>query len=245
MRMMMKTKNKINELGRLGKQFKTIETKELNYSPDSRTISGYGAVFNNIDKSGDMLLKGCFAKSISDRGPESQANDKIIFLWMHNMNEPIGRITVLQEDDKGLYFEAVIDNVPRGDQAVEQLKSGTLNQFSIGYNYVWDKCEYDANIDAFIVKEVVLYEISVVSIGCNGETEFLGFKGEGTEDPVSAFRSEISALCKDMPLHQAEQVQYLIKKAISLSSIKPEIPLDDKKADDNNKVTYFSNLKLK
>ena len=63
---------------RLGKQFKSFEVKDLGYNGESRTISGYAAIFNNKDKAGDILLKGCFAKSIQDRGPESQANDKII-----------------------------------------------------------------------------------------------------------------------------------------------------------------------
>ena len=153
--------------GRIGKQFKEFAVKELSYNGESRTISGYAAIFNNRDKAGDILLKGCFAKSIQDRGPESQANDKIIMLWQHDQHEPIGKISVLIEDEKGLYFEAVIDDVERGNQAIKQLESGTLNQFSIGYSYVWEKCEYDQERDAFIVKEVVLYEISVVSIGCN------------------------------------------------------------------------------
>ena len=175
--------------GRMGMQFKTfsIYAKEVNYDNESRTISGYAAVFGNKDKAGDILVKGCFSKSIQDRGPESSANDKIIMLWMHNMNEPIGRITVLNEDEKGLYFEAIIDEVPRGEQAIKQLESGTLNQFSIGYQYVWENCEYDAEKDAFIVKEVKLYEISVVSIGCNGETEYLGLKS--IEDTEKAYKN--------------------------------------------------------
>ena len=168
--------------GRLGKQVKSFDVKELSFNGESRTISGYAAIFNNKDKAGDILMKGCFAKSIQDRGPESQANDKIIMLWQHDMHEPIGRISVLQEDEKGLYFEAIIDDVERGNQAIKQLESGTLNQFSFGYTYVWEKCEYDNEREALIVKEVVLYEISVVSIGCNGETEYLGLKAEG-EDP--------------------------------------------------------------
>ena len=34
----------------------------------------------------------------------------------------------------------------------------------------------DYEKQALIVREVKLYEISVVSIGCNGETEYLGLK---------------------------------------------------------------------
>lgn len=84
----METKNKYK--GRIGKQTKSFsfETKDLSIDSGSRKISGYAAIFGNIDKSGDMLIKGCFSKSIQDRGPESAANDKIIFLWMHDMSEP-------------------------------------------------------------------------------------------------------------------------------------------------------------
>ena len=122
----------------IGKQYKSFNIKAENLDLVSRKISGYAAIFNNVDKAKDMLIRGCFAKSINDRGPESQANDKIILLWMHDMDEPTGRITKLIEDERGLYLEAVIDEIPLGDRAIKQLESGTLNQFSFGYNYVWD-----------------------------------------------------------------------------------------------------------
>ena len=234
--------------GRIGKQFKEFAVKELSYNGESRTISGYAAVFNNRDKAGDILLKGCFAKSIQDRGPESQANDKIIMLWQHDQHEPIGKISVLIEDEKGLYFEAVIDDVERGNQAIKQLESGTLNQFSIGYSYVWEKCEYDQERDAFIVKEVVLYEISVVSIGCNGETEYLGLKSEST-DPYEEMKNEIESAIKGLPIRKKEEIQTLVRKALSLGQFKPEVlrkavePLEEVKAD--TKIKLFGNIKLK
>lgn len=240
--------------GRLGMQYKTfsINSKDVNYDSESRTISGYAAVFDNKDKAGDILIKGCFSKSIQDRGPESAANDKIIVLWMHDMNEPIGRLTVLYEDDKGLYFEAPIDDVPRGNQAIKQLESGTLNQFSIGYQYVWENCEYDAEKDAFMVKEVKLHEISVVSIGCNGETEYLGLKSiEDAEKAYEELNAEISEVCSGMSAPKQQKIQRIISKVISLSSFKPEnrkeSSLEGQKADmHGNKVkSMFKNLKLK
>lgn len=241
---------------KIGKQFKTLQfdTKELSYNGDSRKISGYAAVFNNVDKAEDMLLKGCFAKSIADRGPMSSAKDKIIFLWQHDMHEPIGRITELKEDEHGLYFEAEVDDVERGNQALKQLQSGTLNQFSIGYNYVWEKCEWGTTADgqqAFMVGEVVLHEISVVSIGCNGETEFLGMKS--TEDEEQQYRQlaeEIESVCKGLPAVQKESVQNIIRKAMSLAAIKPkhEVSLEEKQADthiENEKYSLFKSIKLK
>lgn len=240
--------------GRLGMQYKTfpIYSKDVNYDGESRTISGYASVFGNKDKAGDILIKGCFSKSIQDRGPESSANDKIIMLWMHDMEEPIGRFTVLNEDDKGLYFEAVIDDVPRGNQTIKQLESGTLNQFSIGYQYVYEKCMYDAEKDAYIVKEVYLYEISVVSIGCNGETEYLGLKSiEDAEKAYEKLNAEISEVCSGLSAPKQQKIQRIISKVISLSSFKPEnrkeSSLEGQKADmHGNKVkSMFKNLKLK
>jgi len=225
--------------GRIGFQVKSIEAKELAHNSESRTVSGYAAVFGNKDKAGDILIKGCFAKSIAERGPESSAKDKIIHLWMHDMKEPVGKITVLKEDDHGLYFEAEISKIPQGDRYIEQLKDGTLNQFSIGYKYVWDKLEYDEERDAFIVKEVVLYEISVVSIGCNGETEFLDFKLD--ENVYKLFDKEISEALKGV--ENKLQIMQLINKAISLgANMKPQIALH-KQGAENNK-TIFSNLKF-
>lgn len=239
-------------IGRMGIQYKTfsIYAKEVNYDNESRTISGYAAIFGNKDKAGDILIKGCFSKSIQDRGPESSANDKIIMLWMHNMNEPIGRITVLNEDDKGLYFEAIIDDVPRGNQAIKQLESGTLNQFSIGYQYVWENCEYDAEKDAFIVKEVKLHEISVVSIGCNGETEYLGLKTvEDAERVYEELVGEIAEVCSGMNAQKQMKIQRIISKAMSLASFKPEsrkATLKEGADAPKNKIkSMFNNLKTR
>ena len=231
----------MDEVKKLGKQFKVFETKDLNWNGESRTISGYAAIFGNVDKVRDVLVKGCFAKSIQDRGPESTANDKIIMLWQHDRKEPIGKITVLKEDDRGLYFEAVIDDVERGNQTLKQLESGTLNQFSIGYSYVWDNCEYDSERDVLIVKEVILYEISVVSIGCNAETEYLGLKSE--ENPYNELKAEIESVCKGLSISKKEEVQTIISKALSLVNFKPEKPLEEKQAD--TKITLFNNIKLK
>mgnify|MGYP000009601888 FL=1 len=210
---------------KIGLQFKKfcIDQKDITYDSEKRVISGYAAIFGNIDKAGDMLVKGCFTKSIQERGPESSANDKIIFLWMHNMDEPIGFPTVLREDDRGLYFEAYVDDVPRGNQAITQLESGTLNQFSIGFQYVWEKCEWDDERGCLIVKEVKLYEFSVVSIGANGDTEYLGLKSiKDIEAEYKKLADEISSFCSGMNISKQQKLQKMISKAMSLAVFEPD-----------------------
>ncbi|MDD6210505.1 MAG: HK97 family phage prohead protease [Bacteroidales bacterium] len=231
-----------NKKSCIGKQYKALSVEEYGVNSDSRIISGYAAIWGNKDKAGDILIKGCCAKSINDRGPESNANNKIIYLWMHDMSEPVGKITKLVENEKGLYFEALIDTIPLGDRLITQLKSGTINQFSIGYSYVWDKCYYDDALDAFIVKEIVLYEISAVSIGCNGETEFTGMKSaDQLADSVSTLQKDIDSALDGLPFNKISSLKGLFAKTWSLAKVKPDKevkeslinPLDNKQAGDN------------
>lgn len=135
------------------------------------------ASFGNKDSAGDILVKGCFAKSINERGPQSATNRKIAFLWQHDMYDPIGKVLEIEELDDGAYATVQLSNfdaVPNAKRAWYQLNDGDINQFSFGYQYVWDKMEYIEEEDAFLIKEVVLHEISVVTLGCNEQTEYMG-----------------------------------------------------------------------
>ena len=135
------------------------------------------ASFGNKDSAGDILVKGCFAKSINERGPQSATNRKIAFLWQHDMYDPIGKVLEIEELDDGAYATVQLSNfdaVPNAKRAWYQLNDGDINQFSFGYQYVWDKMEYIEEEDAFLIKEVVLHEISVVTLGCNEQTEYRG-----------------------------------------------------------------------
>lgn len=202
-----------------------VEESGTLVSQDSRTISGYAAVFGNVDMARDLIVRGAFAKSISERGVNSTTNRKIAFLWQHDMSEPLGKLTKLEEDEKGLYFEAVLDKIPEGDRALEQMKSGTLNQFSIGYQYVWDKTEYDENLEAFILKEINLFEISVVTIGCNELTGFTGMKAEQLESEGNKLTRETEKALKTLPKEQEYQFRQLISKHIALAETKPPTAL--------------------
>lgn len=155
-----------------------IFAKELNIiNEDEHIIEVKFASFGNIDSDRDLLVKGCFAKSINDRGPDSVTNRKIAFLWQHDIKDPIGKILKIEEREDGAY--AIIrlsdfDAVPNAKRAYSQLMDEVLNQFSFGFEYVWDKMEYDEEKDAFIIFEVKLHEISIVTMGANEETEFIG-----------------------------------------------------------------------
>lgn len=201
--------------------YKNFNQKAIDVNEQSRKVCGMLAAFGNIDDGRDMLLKGCFAKSIAEHGPGSDSDRKIVFLWAHDAKDPIGRFTKLDETEEGLYFEAEIDDVPSGERALKQYASGTLNQHSIGFNYVWDKIEYVNEGDFFLVKEVKLYEGSVVPFGMNENTPFMGFKSLIATS--AGIMQEIETEIKSFPSGNQNQIRKLVQKILSLKNYEPQM----------------------
>ena len=212
--------------------YKTV--KDAKFDEKSNTVSGYLAIFGNVDDDGDLIIKGAFAESIAQRGPNSNANRKIAFLWQHDMTDPIGKMTVLREDDIGLYFEALLDvdgSVPNADRAKQQLLSGTLNQFSIGFQYDWENMEYDDNLDAFICKKLTLFEGSVVTLGANGATFFDGMKS-GKDAKIQLIK-ETDKFIKCLPANFQYTCRQLISKNLELQKMRTKEKAPDPEGEEN------------
>lgn len=180
--------------------------------------TGYLAAFGNIDSHKDIIHKGAFAKSINERGPEADTPRKLAFLYSHMMHIPIGRFLKLEELEKGLYYEAAMDNIPFVKNTIEpQLKSGTLNNHSIGYNYVWDKGEYDEDKDAFHWYELETFEGSLLTLGSNELTPFTGFKTFQSLDAVNDLADQANALLRGIGDYRKEfELRDVLQKYQSL-----------------------------
>lgn len=210
--------------------YKYYKVDRLKIDVGSRKISGYLAVFGNVDLAGDVIVKGAFAKSIQERGPGTTNGNKIALLYQHNMSQPLGLITKLVEDDFGLYFEAIITNQPTDplfDTVLAQLKDGTLDQFSIGYNYVWDKTVYDPDMDAFICLELYLAEGSIVTLSCNPLAQFEGMKSAEREDKRISLRTELENELKSLSHPRQFKLRQVISDLLALESVQPSETLKE------------------
>ena len=186
-----------------------------------RIVSGYLASFDTKDSDSDIILKGAFTKSLNERGVGSTTARKIAYLYQHDMSRPIGRFTTLCEDEKGLYFEATLDNIPLANDVLEQYKSGTLNQHSIGFRYIKDKVEYSKDLEAFVIKELDLFEGSVVTMGANENTPFVGLKADSVDSEMEQLRRETELVLKHIPFEEQFKIRQLISKHISLLETEP------------------------
>jgi HK97 family phage prohead protease len=200
----------VNERGQLSGNF----YEDL----DNRIISGYLFAWGRKNMHGEILLRGCCAKSIQERGPNSIANYKITFLRMHDQSEPLCVFAELVEDAYGLAFRSKpLDDVPWADHVLTQVRSGTLNQFSGGFDYVWDKIEYDEAQDALICKEIDLFEGSIVTIGSDSGTMVIRSAQE-----QELFFDEIEAFTKSLPRKNQLQARQYFAKLKSLIDFEPD-----------------------
>lgn len=129
-------------------------------------FEGYGSVFGVEDSYGDVVVRGAFEKSLA------KWNDKgrlPALLWQHNMSEPIGVYTEMREDDTGLYVKGrlLVDDDPLAKRAHAHMKAGSLSGMSIGY--MLDDYEYDKEKGVWILKEIDLWEVSLVTFPANDE----------------------------------------------------------------------------
>jgi len=124
---------------------------------EGRMFSGYASTWDR-DQGGDIIMPGAFNKSLADRG------ERVKVLWQHG--EPIGKPKMMREDEKGLYVEAQISKTRLGDEALELMRDGVIDQMSIGYSVGPGGAEFNGDGDR-IIKELKLYEFSAVTFPMN------------------------------------------------------------------------------
>ena len=154
-------------------QFKNLTNSVTDVDVKNRVVTGYLATFDE-DKGNDTVVPGAFQKSLNER------RDQIFFLNQHQFSQPHGKFAVLREDAKGLYFESnpLIDTSYSTD-ALKLYEAGIMTEHSIGYKTM--DFERKTNGGRYL-KEVKLFEGSNVTIGMNGNAQFMGFKDMTVKD---------------------------------------------------------------
>lgn len=148
----------------------TAEVKDIDMK--SMTVTGYWSKFGNVDYDDDIIAMGAATKTIAERGP--MGSNEIFFLNQHNWSQPHGKPTVLEAQEKGIYFESKVAPTSYGKDALVLYAEGIVVQHSIGFSTV--KADYDQKTGVRTIKEIKLYEGSNVTLGANPETPFTGFK---------------------------------------------------------------------
>ncbi|MGL5735455.1 MAG: HK97 family phage prohead protease [Beijerinckiaceae bacterium] len=186
-------------------------------------VEGLAAGYGNVDFGGDRILPGAFTKSLDGRGG-------VPMLLFHDQKRPVGKWSEFAESADGLIVKGRITVKTRdGGEAYELVKDGALAGLSIGY---------DATVKRMAGKvrelvEVMLHEVSLVSVGMNPKALISGVKEiEEARNRLAAgdrlSEREWEGLLKDaFGLSNAEAERVVRVHALRIGQGEPDKPVAD------------------
>jgi HK97 family phage prohead protease/HK97 family phage major capsid protein len=172
-------KNKVLHLNSTFIKSETLPTKDGMI--DSITIEGYAST-NDMDRQGDVV-----PTNVWEAGMENYLKNPVILAY-HDHSEPVGRMIEHRIDGKGLWIKARISAA--ADDVFNLVKDGILTAFSIGFRIV--DAEYNSAAEVFVVKELELHEISVVSVPANQNTIFSLSKAFNDAEEFKSFKMQFA-----------------------------------------------------
>lgn len=226
-----------NKIIYLNQRFKkSAETPSADQPIDSISIEGY-ANSTSVDRVGDVIPMTAWKKAL-----ENYLKNPIILAY-HEHDEPIGRMIDYKVDEKGLWVKARISAA--AEDVFNLIKDGVLTAFSVGF--IIKDAIYDSVTDLFIIKELELLEISVVSVPCNQDSTFSLSKAFENAEEYSKFKSQFALkneAAKELEFSASQtldkskkewnmdpqELEQLLAKAAETAAIKTAAALVEKQA---------------
>jgi len=170
-----------NKVLYVNSSFTKSEPTTTDESVEMLTIKGYAST-TDVDRQGDIV-----PVSVWEKGIQNYLKNPVILAY-HNHSAPIGRMVEHKVDEKGLLVKARISSAA-GD-VYKLVKDGVLTAFSIGFRIV--DAEYNSAAELFVVKELELHEISVVSVPANQNTLFSLSKSFENDEEFKSFKMQFA-----------------------------------------------------
>lgn len=173
------------------------------------TFSGVASPYGNVDLGGDIVVKGAFARTLDLMGNERP------ILWQHNPRDPIGLAEFKDTSDALLVQQGTLEMaLPEAQKAHVAIKGRIVKGLSIGYmpvKWEWQKSDEPDGWPIRLLKEVKLYEVSIVTFPMN-ESALITSVKSGTAATVEFWNSEIKAgrLDRNMVAERLETLTALL-----------------------------------
>lgn len=214
-------------------EWKTIETAADDIpaewkadADDENTLIGYASTFGNVDLGGDVVVPGAFTKTIDRVKAEGIP---LLADHMASTASVLGTIVDAVQNAKGLIIKARLSKAPSAQDTAIKLREGHLSKLSIGYETMDDAYEDRDGARVRLLKEIKLWETSVVVFPMNPKATITRVKSL-FEDVVDAgivkpaelideFKSQMSTL----DLWRTE-LAIEVKHGVNVSSTKTSDP---------------------
>jgi HK97 family phage prohead protease len=196
-------------------------------------VTGYFSSFDNMDSDGDVIRKGAFSKTINENFA------RVRHLLDHDATKAVGKIQLLQEDAKGLYYESKAGRHTLGRDFLLMVEDGLITEHSIGFVTIKQKNMAGYNE----ISEVKLYEgSSLQGWGANEMTPITGMKNFET---VSLMMDNIMKAIKNGKYTDETfaklELQFLQLQK-ELSDLKEASVITPEPSDDKSTITVTINI---
>ena len=184
-------------------EFKDVIVTKVKQEGDEGIIEGFAAIMGNVDHQGDRIHMGAFAKTLNEP-PDGLPQ---LLGWQHDLDIPFGRTLSLTEVDReglppeilarapdatgGLKFKAKVAlSASTNKERLALMKDETqvMKGSSIGFDTIKAEFSLDRSDGAQEerireIREVRLWEVSVVALGANSAAAVTSAKDkEGSMD---------------------------------------------------------------
>ena len=144
---------------------------------ESGTFTGVAWVYDTPDRTGDIIRRGAFQKSI-ERLMDSGSTLPLLF--NHDSSQPIGSLVLFDTED-GLMVQATLElSIEKANEVYKLVKAKAM---SLSIGFMFDEENVYKREDARIFSEVDLFECSVVSVPAHSKaviSEVKSFKDVST-----------------------------------------------------------------
>lgn len=138
--------------------------KAVESSETSIKIRGFANTISK-DRAGDVIAASAWTTSSALKNYLKNP----IILFGHDHTRPIGKCLDISPTEMGLQIEAEV--FAEADPSIYNLiKHGVLKTFSVGFRIL--DADWDDDTNTFIILDLELFEISVVSVPCNQDSTF-------------------------------------------------------------------------
>lgn len=130
---------------------------------------------------------GSFTRSVAQRG------HKVKLLTGHDHRRlPVGKATEFDERNDGLHASFQVANTRDGDEALDLVRGGFVDSFSVGFRPVRDRQEKGVTVRV----EAALMEVSLVYAGAYEGAEVAGVRSADNRLSVELARRRLDLILK-------------------------------------------------
>jgi Escherichia/Staphylococcus phage prohead protease len=149
-------------------------------------VSGYAAVFGNLDSYSDVIQKGAFSRTLAEQGPTR------VTLRGHDVDRVIG-VGSFVEDNYGLFGKyRFVAGVKDAEETLALVRASALTGISIGYSVPANGYSYKNGNR--ILTDLDLFETSFVTFPANDLARVTGADEKALRALNEAVTNNMTAL---------------------------------------------------